>query len=281
MKNFKLGIHRDARPQATLLLTAAVLSILLWFIPFAEVLTYPFRLFVTFIHEGGHALAALVTGNSVESLSIATNASGETYTTQGGLFSQMLVSSAGYIGSMIYGVTLLVMIRRAVAARVVLIASAALIFLLTIIYGVYKPVASGAALSSIPFTFVAGTLLTLGLVAVAKFANSRIATFFLSFLAVQCVLNALLDLKTVFFLSTPFGPSLPSDAVNMANATGIPALVWASVWVTISVSILFLTMRLYVATRKNVSPLELSLPASTPLIPTDLNDPTKKVYGGW
>jgi hypothetical protein len=281
MKNFKLGIHRDARPQATLLLTAAVLSILLWFIPFAEVLTYPFRLFVTFIHEGGHALAALVTGNSVESLSIATNASGETYTTQGGLFSQMLVASAGYIGSMIYGVTLLVMIRRAVAARVVLIASAALILLLTIIYGVYKPVVSGAALSGIPFTFFAGALLTLGLVAVARFANSRLATFFLSFLAVQCVLNALLDLKTVFFLSTPFGPRLPSDAVNMANATGIPALVWASVWITMSVGILLLTMRLYVATRKNVSPLELSLPSSTPLIPTDLNDPTKKVYGGW
>src|SRR5204863_1337221 len=138
----KLGISRDARPQAAILLTAAVISILLWFIPFAEVLTYPFRLFVTFIHEGGHALAALVTGNSVESLSIATNASGETYTTQGGLFSQMLVSSAGYIGSMIYGVALLVMIRKAVAARVVLIASAALVFLLTIIYGVYKPVVS-------------------------------------------------------------------------------------------------------------------------------------------
>jgi hypothetical protein len=281
MKNFKLGIHRDARPQATLLLTAAALSILLWFIPFAEVLTYPFRLFVTFIHEGGHAIAALLTGNSVESLSIATNASGETYTTQGGLFSQMLVSSAGYIGSMIYGVALLVIIRKAVAARVVLVASAALIFLLTIIYGVYKPMVSGAAWFSIPFTFVAGTLLTLGLVAVARFANSRLATFFLSFLAVQCVLNALLDLKTVFFLSTPFGPSLPSDAVNMANATGIPALVWASVWITMSVGILLLTMRLYVATRKKVSPLELSLPASTPLIPTDLNDPTKKVYGGW
>lgn len=33
MKHFKLGIHRDARPQATFLLTAAALSILLWFIP--------------------------------------------------------------------------------------------------------------------------------------------------------------------------------------------------------------------------------------------------------
>ncbi len=272
MRNFKLGIHRDARPQATFLLTAAALSILLWFIPFAEVLTYPFRLFVTFIHEGGHALAALVTGNTVESLSIATNASGETYTTEGGLFSQMLVSSAGYIGSMLYGVTLLVMIRRAVTARVVLIASAVLIFLLTIIYGVFKPVASGAALSGIPFTFVAGTLLTLGLVAVARFANSRIATFFLSFLAVQCVLNALLDLKTVFFLSTPFGPSLPSDAVNMANATGIPALVWASVWIAVSLGILFLTMRLYVTGRKKQFSLDQAFEPVPPLFPTTVGE---------
>jgi Peptidase M50B-like len=271
MRNFKLGIHRDARPQATFLLTAAALSILLWFIPFAEVLTYPFRLFVTFIHEGGHALAALLTGNSVESLSIATNASGETYTTQGGLFSQMLVSSAGYIGSMIYGVALLVTIRKAIAARVVLIASAAMIFLLTIIYGVFKPVASGAALSGIPFTFLAGTLLTLGLVAVAKFANSRIATFFLSFLAVQCVLNALLDLKTVFFLSTPFGPSLPSDAVNMANATGIPALFWASLWITISLGILFLTMRLYVVSKRKQFSLEQAF-EPTPLFPTTVGE---------
>jgi hypothetical protein len=44
----KLGISQDARPQAAVLLTAAVLSIILWFIPFAEILTYPFRIFVTF-----------------------------------------------------------------------------------------------------------------------------------------------------------------------------------------------------------------------------------------
>src|SRR5437773_11105817 len=102
----KLGISRDARPQATLLLTAAVISIALWFIPFAEILIYPFRIFVTFIHEGGHAIAALLTGNSVQSLSVAVNASGETYTTQGGTFSRMLVSSAGYLGAMAFGALL-------------------------------------------------------------------------------------------------------------------------------------------------------------------------------
>src|SRR2546429_9278285 len=119
----KLRISREARPQATLWLTAAAISILLWFIPFAELLTYPFRLFVTFIHEGGHAIAALLTGNSVESLSIATNASGETYTSQGGAIFQRLVPSPGYLGSVTFGGLLLGLIRKAISARAVLLGS--------------------------------------------------------------------------------------------------------------------------------------------------------------
>src|SRR6267378_4898060 len=209
----RLSVSRDARPQAMTLLVATAISVVLWFIPFAEVATYPFRIFVTFIHEGGHAIAALLTGNSVQGLSVAMNASGETYTTQGGPFSQMFVSSAGYIGSMAFGALLLILIRKAIAARIVLLGSAVLIFALTMIYGLFKPLWSGA-FSGIPFTLIAGTLLSVGLIALARFAGPRVATFFVSFLAVQCVLNALLDLKTVFFLSSPFAPSVPTDAIN-------------------------------------------------------------------
>lgn len=250
MRFRKPNISYDARPQANLLLIAAAISIVLWFIPFAEFLTYPFRLFVTFIHEGGHAIAAVLTGNSVASLSIATNASGEVYSTQGGMLSQMFVSSAGYVGSMAYGALLLVLIRRSIAARAVLIGSAAIVLALTLIYGVFKPMVSGVTWSGIPFTLLAGTLLTVGLVAVAKFARARVASFFVSFLAVQLVLNALLDLKTVFFLSSPFAPTVPTDAMNMANATGIPAIFWAVSWITLSIGILWLAMRGYVAGRK-------------------------------
>lgn len=252
----KFGVSRisyDARPQAKLLLAAAAISIVLWFIPFAEILTYPFRIFVTFIHEGGHAIAALLTGNSVASLSVAANASGETYTTQGGMLSQMFVSSAGYIASMAYGALLLILIRRSIAARAVLIGSAAIVLTLTLIYGVVTPVVSGGAWTGIPFTLLAGTLLTVGLVAVAKFASARVASFFVSFLAVQLVLNALLDLKTVFFLSSPFAPTVPTDALNMANATGIPAIFWAATWITLAMGILWLAMRVYVAGRKQKS----------------------------
>jgi hypothetical protein len=247
----KYGISNDARPQAMTLLLAAGLSIALWFIPFADVLSYPFRIFVTFIHEGGHALAALLTGNSVQSLSVAMNASGETYTTQGGLFSQMLVSSAGYLGAMSFGALLLVLIRKALAARLVLAGSSVLILILTTVFGFLKPIIGGSwsSLSGVPFTVFAGLALGVGLFAVARFASARVATFVLSMLAVQCVLNALLDLKTVFFLSSPFAPTVHTDAVNMANATGVPAVFWTVIWIVAAFGILLLALRLYVAAR--------------------------------
>ena len=245
----RLRLSQDARPQAMTLLIAAAISVLLWFIPFAEFLTYPFRIFVTFIHEGGHALAALLTGNSVASLSVATNASGETYTTQGGLISQFLISSAGYLGSMAFGALLLILIRKAIAARLVLLGCGIFVFTLTMIYGLFKPLFAMTAWSGIPFTLLAGTAISIGLVLIARFASARVATFFTSFLAVQCVLNALFDLKTVLFMSASFGSTVPTDAVNMAHATGIPAIFWTVMWIGLALGILWFAMRLYVAGR--------------------------------
>ena len=124
-----IQIAHDARPQVKALLAAAALSILLWYVPFAWVLSYPFQLFVTFIHEGGHALAAVLTGNSVRSLSVALDTSGltETLTPQGSFFSQMLIASAGYLTATGFGALLLWLVRRRVKARVVLVGSAAII----------------------------------------------------------------------------------------------------------------------------------------------------------
>ena len=245
------NISADARPQVRTLLIAAAITIALWYLPFLSVLSYPFAIFVTFIHEGGHALAALLTGNSVASLSVAADTSGATYTTQGGLFSQTLVSSAGYLGAMAYGALLLFLIRRATAARYVLIGSAAFILALTVVYG----------LGSL-FTIIAGVGIAAGLVAMAIYGNPRVATFFVSFLAVQSVLNAMLDLKTLLFSS--FVPGSHSDAANMANATGIPALFWSVVWIGLACVILSLAMRVY-ANRCERNANQQDLPFEEPL----------------
>jgi hypothetical protein len=243
----KLNIAYDARPQIRVLLTAAAITVLLWFIPFAEFLTYPFRIFVTFIHEGGHALAAVLTGNSVHSLQIFKDASGVTYATRSGLISDFVIASSGYLGAMAYGALLLILIRRSIAARIVLIGTAALILGLTLIYG----------LSSL-FTIFSGLFISLGLILAAKRAGPRLASFLVSFLAVQSLLNAILDLKTVLFLSSPFGPNVHTDALNMANATGIPAIFWALLWAFIAFILLSIALRAYAVSDKE--PIQQDLP---------------------
>lgn len=260
----KYKLAHDARPQAKLLMIAAAVSIVLWFVPFAEILAYPFRIFVTFIHEGGHATAALLTGNSVQSLSVSPNGAGETYTTQGGLFSQVFISSAGYLGAMAFGAVMLVLIRRAAAARVILFVSAFLILFLTFVFGFLKPIFTGPPVSwwTVPFTFIAGVMISLGLYAIGRWTSERVALFIVSMIAVQCILNALLDLKTVLFLSSPFAPSVPNDALNMANATGVPAIFWAVLWIAVAFGILLLALRLYVARRDRAFDAQQDLPFS-------------------
>ena len=252
----------SARPQAKTLLFAAAISIALWFIPYAEILAYPFRIFVTFIHEGGHAIAALLTGNSVVSLSVSMNGAGETYTSQGGTFSQMFVSSAGYLGAMAFGAVMLVLIRRAAAARVILFASAFLILFLTFVFGFLKPIFSGPGPTwwSVPFTFIAGVVISLGLYAIGRWTSQRVALFIVSMIAVQCILNALLDLKTVFFLSSPFAAAVPNDAVNMANATGVPAIFWSVLWIAVAIGMLLLALRVYVDKRERAFDTQQDLP---------------------
>src|ERR1043165_4058865 len=82
---------RGSADSRRLLAMATVASIVLAFIPGAELVTYPIRLFSTIVHEGGHALAALVTLGHVEKIVIDQTASGVT-TTLGGTAWVILMS---------------------------------------------------------------------------------------------------------------------------------------------------------------------------------------------
>ena len=250
-----IKIAHDARPQAKALLAAAALSLALWFIPYAWVLSYPFQLFVTFIHEGGHALAAVLTGNSVQSLSVALDTSGLTETitpVEGSFFSRMLISSAGYIGAISFGALLLWLVRMRVKARVILVGSAVVVAGLTAVFGFIFPLTN---FSLSPFTVVSGAAITLGLLAGAKYLGTAARNFLVSFLAVQCVLDALFNLRDLLFLSV--GGSTQTDAGNMAALTGIPSIFWALFWIAVSVVILSLALRAYVAGKERPSQPDL------------------------
>jgi hypothetical protein len=234
----KFKVAHDARPQVNLLLMAAAISLILWFIPFAGWLVYPFQLFVTFIHEGSHVIAALLTGEAVQSLSVSPDTSGMVMSSSTGTISQMIISSAGYVGAVGFGALLLYLIRLGVRPNIVLFFCSILVGILTIVFGFLAPalnIFSGTTgILSIGFTvFLA-----------ASFLKGWWANFLLSFLAVQCLLNAFFNIKDLFLISS-MTPYAHSDAVNMANATGLPAIMWVFVWLGISVAITTLALRVY------------------------------------
>ncbi len=210
------------------LLGASALTVVLSFVPLARLVVYPIRLFVTFIHEGGHALAAMLTLGQVERLHVFLDASGETLT-RGGL--QIAIASAGYLTSTVFGTALLILGSQVNRAKAALTAIAGMILLLT------------AFLAGDWVTWMMGIVLAFGLVGFAIIANPRVAHFFLSFLAVQCVLNAFLDLRTLFFISTT--TDLQSDAATMQQLTLIPAAFWAVFWLALSAIALIVALRSY------------------------------------
>ncbi len=228
LKDMPKKFYQQNKDSVGFLLGATLLSLVISYVPLAWVLVYPLRLFVTFIHEGGHALAALLTLGRVEGLIIYANGSGATYT-RGGL--SILIASAGYLASTAYGAGLLVLLHDGRRAKAVLTVTAGLILALTGFFAADS------------FSLFIGIALTVILIWVATAANQRWAHFFLSFLAVQCCLNALYDLRTLFLISAT--TDLHSDAVNMQQMTMIPAIIWALLWTVVSLVALAFALKTY------------------------------------
>lgn len=254
----KYKVAEDSRPALTLLLIATIVSIGLWLISkylFTSVnyLVYPLQLFATFIHEGSHVLATVLTGNSVQSLTVSPDTSGVVWSETSGWFSQLFISSAGYLGTTAFGTMLLVWMRYNFSSRNALYFSSGFVGIMTILFGLLMPIwnvfSLRVSLGSIIFTVISGALLSAGLFALAKFGEMKWVNFGLAFLAVQCLLNALFSLVDLFFISAT--TDAHSDAVNMANSTGIPSLVWVFIWMGISIVMISVGLRLYAVSQKS------------------------------
>jgi len=221
----------EVRNSFKLLVFASLLTLALWFIPFAGAITYPIRLFVTFIHEIGHALAALATFGGVNRVALDWSGSGVTFT-QGGL--GLLISSAGYLTTTLYGSALLLLLRRERNARKAAIGTGVVPFVITVLFG-------GNIVA-----WLAGLVFGTGCLILGLKGKPRFVHFCMSFLAVQCLLNAFYDLRTVLYLSA-FDPAFPTDARNMSQATGgfLPPVVWAAGWVLLSTVVVIGTLVLY------------------------------------
>lgn len=250
-------IAEDSRPQLTLLIVATLVSIGLWliskyFFPSLNYLVYPLQLFATFVHEGSHVLATVLTGNSVQSLTVSPDTSGVVWSESSGWFSQLLISSAGYIGTTAFGTALLVWMRYNFSSRNALYFSSAFVGIMTVLFGLLMPLWNVFSLqvtfASIVFTVISGAALTGGLFALARYGTEKWINFGLAFLAVQCLLNSIFSLINLFFITAMTDGH--SDAMNMAKFTGVPSIVWVFLWMGISILMISIGLRLYAVSRK-------------------------------
>ncbi|MBI3650609.1 MAG: M50 family metallopeptidase [Acidobacteria bacterium] len=236
----------DVKESFRFLVWASLATLILWLIPYAGIVTFPIRLFVTFIHEAGHALATLLTFGTVNRIAIYWDGSGVTETIGG---TRLMISSAGYLSTTLYGAMLILLLRRRNSSKAIALVTGILLLGITVLWG-------GNWLA-----WLTGLILGAGLIALSLQGKPKLVHIVMSFLGVQCVLNAVYDLFTLIYLSA-FARSASTDAMNMSNATNgfIPAIVWALIWSAISVLMLATTLMVYYRSLK-ASSMAVATPA--------------------
>jgi hypothetical protein len=138
------------------------------------------------------------------------------------------------------------------SSRKALYFSAGFIGIMTLVFGLIYPffnmISLQVGIGSIFFTIFSGAVLAAGLFAIARFAELKWVNFSLAFLAVQCLLNAVFQLTNLFMITASTDGH--SDAVNMANATGIPSIVWVFIWIGVSILMISVGLRFFAAANK-------------------------------
>ncbi len=187
---------------------------LLWPTP----VVYPLKIFVVLLHEVSHAMAALVTRGRVLHITLSPYEGGATLVRGGNAF---LMLSAGYLGSLLWGL-LLIRLSRGKAKRV----RASLIGLGVLVLGVSVALVRGWF--GLPF----GLLFGAGLIFAARVFSPAIQHVILLVLGMTSALYALLDIRS----DVIDRPGLRSDAFMLAELTGIPTVVWGVLWIALGLA---------------------------------------------
>jgi hypothetical protein len=185
---------------------------------FGRLALYPVTLLVTFLHEFGHALGAIITGGIVHGLQVNPDGSGYTVTRGG---SPGLILMGGYLGSVVLGNVLLhIGVRYHRLTQLTLVVLAVLMALAGLVW----------------FESFISTAILLGFAALLAFLALRTSwdQDMLLFLGLAAVLYVLEDFNQ--------GPQ--SDLAMYEQTVGIfPAKVWMYLWLFLALVLTFLNLR--------------------------------------
>lgn len=191
-------------------------------IPFGYLVLYPIKLFVTYLHESGHALFAVLTGGKVSGIQINANGSGYALVAGGVM---PIVLAGGYIGSALFGniILYIALVRR--SWNTFLAMFFLVVMLLTGIF-LYQSITTSIIL------FVFATVLYI------------LIRYFEDWLP---RVHAIIGSASILYILEDFWGGPSSDLAHFGMYFPfIPTIVWAFVWLAIAAYITYCNIRYFI-----------------------------------
>ena len=191
---------------------------------------YPIKLFVVMLHEMSHGLMAELFGGDIIKIQIDYRIGGYCqYTVPDSFIGRLLIASAGYLGSLLWGVIILIAAIRTDQDRKI-----------SLIIGLVLLVLSWFVIKT-GETF--GIVMTLGfalfMLISFKYLSNTFHDYFLKFIGLVSCLYVIIDIKSDLIDRSGVG----SDADAIAEMTGIPSLLIGVTWFLIALVIVYFTLK--------------------------------------
>ena len=184
------------------------------------VVIYPLKIFVVFMHEVSHGLAAVATGGSIVEIEINQHQGGHALTRGGSRFWTL---SAGYLGSLLWGGVILLLAARTRFGKVVSVLIGAGMVAITIGFG------------SDMFTYLFGIGFGIVLILLGLTLPEIVNDWILRIIGVTSCLYAILDIKSDVLDRS----HLRSDARMLAEEVGLRTEFWGILWIVIAIGLTF------------------------------------------
>jgi hypothetical protein len=199
-----------------------LLSLIIYF--WDHTVLYPFKLLVVFFHETSHALATIFTGGEVKDFVVIQQQGGYVVSDGGNRF---IILNSGYLGSLAWGLVIYVFAVMNKFNKVLMVALGIIIGIITIMF-----------VSNL-FALVFGLVITAVMILIGIYVPVKINNFILRLIGLTSMVYVPLDILS----DTIYRSHLKSDAQMLADEFGGATIIWGSVWLFLSIFLLFLCLR--------------------------------------
>ncbi len=207
------------------------------------VVMYPLKIFVVFMHEVSHGLAAIVTGGEIVSLEVDKHQGGLAVTRGG---SRFWILSAGYLGSLLLGGFILLLAAMTHYDKVISVLIGMGMVVITIgfaegdspsFFGIHFFKDGNFIMYGDPpsFTYFFGIGFGVVLIFIGLFLSEVVNDWLLRVIGLTSCLYAILDIKSDVLDRS----ELPSDARKLSEVTPLPTEFWGFLWIIIAIGLTF------------------------------------------